>query len=269
MTGLLSLPANPAAELVLSIRRDPVRFVTDFHGQEVIGKQQDILQALATPGVREVHVKACHAIGKTHICSRAVSWFLAAYPHDSIVLTTAPSWPQVEDQIWREIRDGVAKAKVNLGGRLMKTTWEFGPKHYATGIATSPETAVNIQGYHAAHVLVIVDEADGVAQAIWDAVDGLATSAHVVVLAIGNPINPQSAWRKRYERAQTDPHAVCIVSSLLAAREKASQLPSSRVRTVRAAPKRATSTPYDRTPLRTIRPLARSSHESGIKTSVP
>lgn len=203
-------PANKAAELALRIRQGPVRFVTEFFGEEVLGKQQEILDALARPDVREIHVKACHAAGKTHLCSRAVAWFLAAYPHDSIVLTTAPTWPQVEDQIWREIRDGAAKAKVDLGGRLLKTSWEFGPRWYATGIATSPDTAVNVQGYHAAHVLVIVDEADGVAQTIWNAIDGLATSAHVVVLAIGNPINPQSAWRKRYELAEHDPRAVCI-----------------------------------------------------------
>jgi phage terminase large subunit len=203
-------PGNAAAEAVLRVRRDPIGFVEQVFGEKVLGKQRDILQALAQPGIREVHAKSCHAAGKTHVCARACAWFLNAYPGDAIVVTTAPVWSQIEDQIWREIRDGAGRAKVSMGGTLLKTSWELGPKWYAKGIATSAETAVNIQGYHASHVLVIVDEADGVAQAIWDAVDGLTTSAHVVVLAIGNPINPGSAWRKRYDLATQDPRAVCI-----------------------------------------------------------
>lgn len=203
------MPNSPVQELT-RIRKDPIGFVERVFGEEVLGKQRDILNALARPGITEVHVKACHAPGKTHTVARAVAWFLACWPHDSIVLTTAPTWPQVENQIWREIRDGFSKAKVNLGGKPLMTMWELEPKWYALGLATSPETAVNIQGYHASHVLVIVDEADGVSKRIWDAVDGLTTSAHVVVLATGNPINAQSAWRARYDFARNDPSAVCL-----------------------------------------------------------
>lgn len=180
-----------------AIRRDPVRFVERTFGEDVVGKQREILKALATPGITEVHARSCHASGKTHTCARALAWWLVAYPGDSIVVTTAPTWAQVTDQLWREVRDGFQRSRIDLGGRRLTTTWELGPKWYATGIATSPNTAVNLQGYHASHVLVIVDEADGVAQTIWDAIDGLTTSAHVVVLAIGNPINPSSPWRQR------------------------------------------------------------------------
>lgn len=172
-----------------------------------MGKQRDILRALAEPGVEEVHVRSCHASGKTHTCARAVAWWLVAYPGDSIVLTTAPTWKQVGDQLWGEIRDGAQRAKVALGGEVQMLKWSLGPKWYATGFATSPNTAVNLQGYHASHVLVIVDEADGIAQAIWDAIDGLTTSAHVVTLAIGNPINAGSPWAKITRTAETNPRA--------------------------------------------------------------
>lgn len=209
---MVSMVSDPTA-LRDRYRKDPVAFVEDTFGEEVIGKQRDILQALARPGIEEVHVKACHAPGKTHTVARAVPWWLGCFPNDSIVITTAPIWWQVENEVWREIRDGAAKSKVPLGGKLDLTKWEFAPKWYAAGISTSPNTAVNLHGIHAAHVLIIVDEADGVAQTIWDAVDGITTSAHVVVLAIGNPINPQSAWRKRYSLAIKNPRAACITIS--------------------------------------------------------
>lgn len=192
------------------IRSNPVRWVEVTFGEEVVGKQADILRALAVPGVEEIHVPSCHASGKTHTCSRCVAWWLNAWPGDSIVVTTAPTWYQVEHLLWREIRDGLARSKVDLGGRPLSTMWELAPKWYAIGIATSPGTAVNIQGFHASHVLVIVDEADGVPIEIWQAVDSLATTRHVVVLAIGNPVNPQSAWKKRVDGAAGDPKARII-----------------------------------------------------------
>lgn len=192
-------------EFLKKSRSDPVWFVKEVFGTNVIGKQEEILMALAEPNVREVHIRSCHASGKSWTCARAVSWFLASYPQDSIVVTTAPTWPQVEQILWREVASSVAQSKITLGGRLMKTRWDIGPKWYAIGAATSEDTAVNLAGFHAAHVMVIIDEADGVPEAIWNAIDGLTTSAHVLVLAIGNPINPTSAWRKRVEASRSIP----------------------------------------------------------------
>lgn len=203
---MLDLTERAAQELQ-AVRRDPIRFVERVFGEEVVGKQREILMALADPNVEEIHVRSCHASGKTHTVARAAAWWLQAYPGDSIVLTTAPTWKQVGDQLWGEIRDGAGRSTVALGGELQMLKWSFGPKWYATGFATSPNTAVNLQGYHASHVLVIVDEADGIAQAIWDAIDGLTTSAHVVTLAIGNPINAGSPWAKITKAAETNPRA--------------------------------------------------------------
>lgn len=202
-----------APELALGVaalqrtRRDPIWWVEQTFGEKVIGKQRELLELAATPDLRELHCKSCHDSGKTHTVSRLALWWLMCWPGDSIVVTTAPSWNQVKNLLWREMRDGFLRAQrrgPGLGGRMLTTHYEpagaASPLWYATGFST--DEPVNFQGFHAKHILVVVDEADGVPQAIWDAIDGIATSKHVLIVGIGNPIDPQSAWRKRFQFAQ-------------------------------------------------------------------
>jgi len=192
-----------AATAIQRARRDPIWWVEQTFGEQVIGRQRDILQALADPRIREIHVPSCHDSGKTHTCARALKWWLTCWPNRSKVVSTAPTWPQVENLLWREVRGGHAKARAPLGGRMLTTRWDLGPEWYGIGLST--DEAVNLQGYHAEYILVIVDEADGIAPEIWNAIDGLLTTRNAKLLCIGNPLDPQSEWKKRVDRAIGDP----------------------------------------------------------------
>jgi len=197
-------PANDAAQLALSIQRDPKRFVADFFGERLVGKQAEILESVRDNA--ETYVRSAHDTGKTFSAARAVLWFLMAHPGDAVVLTTAPTWVQVEQILWREIAQAYGKAKVALGGRMLTTKLELGPKWYAIGLATDQPT--NLQGFHASNVLVVIDEADAVPASIWTALDSVRTSANAKLLAIGNPLNPASEFKRRHDSAGVD--AKCI-----------------------------------------------------------
>lgn len=197
------------AEFVRKVRSDPIWFIGSVYGEKpATPKQEELLRSVAQQGIDEIYVPSCHSSGKTWACSRLVSWFLTSYPHDAIVLTTAPTWPQVENMIWREIAAADGKAKVRLGGRLMTTKWDIGPKWYAIGLAT--DQPVNIQGYHAKHLMVIIDEADGVEGGIWEAIDSLMASGDCLLVAIGNPLDPQSEFKKKHDLALTRHNAKVI-----------------------------------------------------------
>jgi phage terminase large subunit len=189
---------------LLRARRDPVWWVETTFGEKVLGKQNDILRALAEPGVTEIHVPSCHNSGKTHIAARALLWWLSVWPEKSKVVSTAPTWHQVEDLLWSEVNGGFLKSRAPLGGRMLTTRWNLGPEWFGIGLST--DEAVNLQGYHAEHVLIIVDEADGIPFDIWTAIDGLTTTRHAVILAIGNPLDPQSEWKKRHDLAESSPN---------------------------------------------------------------
>jgi hypothetical protein len=199
-------PLNDQADLAGRIRADPARFAKDFLGAQLVGKQAEILDALRDH--REVLVRSCHDSGKSWIAARAVLWFLMAHPTDAIVLTTAPTWAQTEGILWRELASAYANSKVRIGGRLLTSKLELGPKWYAIGLAT--DTPTNLLGYHASNILVVIDEADAIPAATWSSLDSVLTSANAKLLAISNPLDPTSEFRKRHDWALTKADAKCI-----------------------------------------------------------
>ncbi len=159
-------------------------------------------------------IAACHDVGKSFLMARIAMAFLNIYKN-SKVITTAPTYNQVERILWSEIRSAHAKAKFPLGGKLNLTDWSHSPDWFALGFTPRNEstggegqgTQSSFQGFHAAHLLVIFDEATGIPPNVWTMAEGLMTSAHVKFVAIGNPTSASSeffncfkspAWAKVY-----------------------------------------------------------------------
>jgi len=185
-------------EVAERIRSDPVWFVRSFFGETLIGKQPEIIESIRD--YSETLVPSCHDSGKSFVAARALMWFLFANPNDCVVISTAPTFQQVAELLWREVASAHSRAKFPLGGRLLQTKFELGPKWFAVGITS--DDGVNYQGWHASNILVILDEADGVKQEVWDALEGVLTSGNAKLLAIGNPLDPTSEFAKRVRAAR-------------------------------------------------------------------
>jgi hypothetical protein len=185
-------------QLLQEIRADPWKFVAGAFGERpAFEKQRLILESIRD--CQETLVPACHDSSKTFTAARALMWFLFAHPGDAIVLSTAPTFTQVAELLWREVKVAYSKASFNLGGKLLNTKYELGPKWFALGITS--DDPVNYQGFHAGNILVILDEADGVKKEVWDALEGTLTSGNAKLLAIGNPLDPTSEFAKRVRNA--------------------------------------------------------------------
>ncbi len=182
--------------LLPEYQRDPVRFVREMLGKDPWSKQEEILYSIRDN--KRTSVRSCHGAGKTSVAAMAALWHLFCFPA-SIVVTTAPSWHQVEHLLWREIRSaheaadhprigrirGVKTELPPLGGMRFVTRLEIATNWYALGLSTDkPE---RFAGLHAEHLMLIVDEASGVDQAIFSAAEGFLTSPGARVLLIGNP----------------------------------------------------------------------------------
>jgi phage terminase large subunit len=73
------------------------------------------------------------------------------------VITTAPTFAQVEQLLWREIRGRHAPPAYPYGGKLTNTKLELADDWFAIGLSTNePE---RFQGHHARRLLLVVDEA--------------------------------------------------------------------------------------------------------------
>ena len=181
-----------AAEIcVEGWRRDPVTFVEHVLGEHLWSRQAEILRSVFSH--RRTAVKAAHGVGKTRAASRAVlAWFFA-FPN-SKVLTTAPTWTQVEKLLWAEVANGVGKLPpfMRQGVTLLGTELRASRDWFALGLST--DQSERFQGYHAERMLIILDEAPGVRPEVWEAIEGIRATGNAHVLAIGNPTDPSGSF---------------------------------------------------------------------------
>jgi phage terminase large subunit len=160
---------------------DPVLFVTHVFDADLWWMQQRILRSVANRP--RTAVKACHASGKTMLAAMAVLWWIVRY-RDGIAITTAPTWEQVRDLLWGEIHKALLRSRYPYP-QVLQTELRFGPGNYALGLSTN--RGVRFQGFHGEHLLIVMDEAPGVAGDIWEAIEGARAGGQVRLLALGNP----------------------------------------------------------------------------------
>src|ERR1700722_16130081 len=120
---------SEAARILL----DPVLCAARLLKATLWSRQQDILRSVDTR--RKTAVKACHASGKTFVAAIAVLWWLITRPN-GIVVTTAPTWLQVERVLWGEIHSAISRAAYKFP-RPSATKLEIEPNRYAIGISTN------------------------------------------------------------------------------------------------------------------------------------
>jgi hypothetical protein len=119
------------------------------------------------------------------------AWWLDSHPAgDAFIVTTAPTFSQVRSILWKEINR--AHAKGHLVGRVNQTEWWIGEEIVGFGRKPSDYDPDAFQGIHTRAVLVVIDEACGVPQSLWDAAATLMTNEQSRILAIGNPDDPSS-----------------------------------------------------------------------------
>ncbi|MGE0026871.1 MAG: AAA family ATPase [Thermoleophilia bacterium] len=158
-------------------------------------KQRAILESIRDN--KRTAVRSGHGTGKTAIVARAVLWYLAAYPY-SRVITTAPTWQQVQHQLWREIAVAHRAAEGFFDGALFDTRLELDADWFAIGLSTDrPE---RFAGHHAEHLLLVVDEASGIDEAIFEAGETFLTSANARVVLIGNPTVSSGTFHRAFHR---------------------------------------------------------------------
>ena len=175
----------------------PSGFIEDVLGESIWSKQRAIVDAV--PGHRRVAVPAGFGVGKTWIAGRLVAWAGAVNPPGTmVVVTTATRFRQVRNQLWPHIRKAVARA--GLPGTCDTTQWKV-PDVYGNEVIvaygfTAPENdEAAMQGIHGTpKLLIIVDEAGGIARSIGQGTNNLLTG-DARMLAIGNPpANDHRSW---------------------------------------------------------------------------
>ncbi|KKL70021.1 hypothetical protein LCGC14_2109070, partial [marine sediment metagenome] len=176
-------------------RDDPVWWIKNYLGARLWEMQRRVARAVVD--TKRTAVASCHGAGKSFISARIVLHFL--YNRSpSIVITAAPTARQVEKILWKEIRVAHKRAIRPLGGEVLVKQLKLDDDWYAFGFASSDYDADKWQGFHEKNILIVVDEAAGVARPVFDGIEGALSAGYARLLLIGNPTNPNGGFHDAF-----------------------------------------------------------------------
>lgn len=197
------------SDALLFYAQEPVYFVEDMIRVNPDEKQRDILRSLRDYPMTSV--RSGHGIGKSAVEAWAVIWYLCTRPFPKIPCT-APTQHQLFDILWAEIskwlRNNPALKQDIIWTRERVYMKGYPEEWFAVArTATNPEA---LQGFHADHVLYIIDEASGVSDKVFEPVLGAMTGLDAKLLMMGNPTRLSGFFYDSHHKARAEYNAMHV-----------------------------------------------------------
>ena len=206
------------ASVVNTYRTDPVGFVRYVLGVEPDPWQEEVMRWVAA-GERRISIRAGHGVGKSSCCSWILIWHAVCFhPQKSIV--TAPSAAQLYDALFAEVKYWINKLPEPIK-ELFETTSEkvvlkAAPEaSFISARTSSRERPEALAGIHSAHVLLIIDEASAVDEAVFESAAGSMSGEHATTLLIGNPTRNSGMFFNTHHKLASEwktMHVSCLDS---------------------------------------------------------
>jgi hypothetical protein len=188
---------------------DPGAFAREVLDVVLWAKQIEILEAVREH--KRVAARSGHKIGKSLCAAVAALWFYCSFPRARVMLT-GPTSRQIDGIIWREIRMLVARARVAIDGEmheLARSGLKVIDFREISGFTAKEAEAV--AGVSGANLLYVVDEASGVDDGIFEAIEGNRAGGARVLL-LGNPTRTEGEFFEAFH-AKRDFYRTIHVSS--------------------------------------------------------
>ena len=190
------------SELILTYEKHPDLFVEDLLGVTPQDWQREMMAA--TLQHRKLSLRSGHGLGKTACCSWLMIWYLLTrYPVK--VVCTAPSASTLYDGLMAETKRWVKELPTPI-----RTLLEI--KSDRIELASSPteaflsartsraESPESLAGIHSDHTMILVDEASGVPEQVYEAAYGSMSGKNAVVILIGNPTRSSGYFYETHTR---------------------------------------------------------------------
>lgn len=140
--------------------------------------------------------------GKTTLTAWVIQWFISTRAH-ALIRVTANTATQLSTADWRELakwhnmmihKDLFEWTATKYTMRAFPETW------FAVAIPWSKENPSAFQGGHDVNIMYLFDEAQGIHDTIWDAVEGSMTTHGAMWFAFGNGTKSQGAFRETHRK---------------------------------------------------------------------
>lgn len=199
MWGLVPQPLKPQYEDIEIDSLDDIEvswFEPFVKGKHITWQQWVILLAvelaITNQAPHRIAVRSGHGIGKDATIAFLILWYLLCF-EDAQIPCTAPTADQLGDILWKEISVWLHKMPAKYRDLyewkseyvVMKAKPETWFARARTGRKENPEA---LAGVHGEHVFIVVDEASGVDEVVYNTMEGALTGKDILMILIGNPI---------------------------------------------------------------------------------
>lgn len=170
----------------------PEAFIEDILDDHLWSREEEILKSAWK--YRQTFVQSGNSVGKTFIAARIALAFLFAYSPltgyegGTKVIIVGTKFESLRKQVWAELGGAYYNARFPLGGILQAHDLVLAPNWFAGIFGADKDSPERVQGYHAENFLAIIEEATGVSDEVYEAIESCATSKNAHILAIANPL---------------------------------------------------------------------------------
>jgi len=174
-------------ELLKSYENNWSFFAEDVLGVTTLDYQQKlILEQIRTKN--KISIRSGNARGKDFLSAVAALCFLYLN-QPSKVICTAPTQRQVFSIMLSEIGTIFDSSPITLGGKKTKTKIKFpgSDNHFLIGFKAADKSKEAWQGFHSENIFVIVSEASGISDDLFENIDGILTG-NSKLLIVFNPL---------------------------------------------------------------------------------
>lgn len=186
----MSEARNPLEDFIAAYGQDPVAFVQEVLGATPLPYQAEFLDAIAS-GERRISVRSGHGTGKSTAASWAMLWFvLLRFPNKVVV--TAPTSGQLFDALFAELKRWIGELPLHLQSLLTVKSDRVeltaaASEAFISARTSRAETPEALAGVHSDNVMLVIDEASGVPEQVFEAAAGSMSGHSAVTVMLSNP----------------------------------------------------------------------------------
>ena len=179
--------------LIAHWRLHPEDFVTQALGATPQPWQHEALRALVEHD--RVSVRSCHGVGKSALDSWAILWFMCTH-YPCKLGAIAPTQHQLQDVLFSEL--GLWHGKLppplrdqfvirNSAQELRFYNRERPAESFCAGRTGRKENPEALQGFHSENMMMILDEASGIDDILFQVGEGALSTPGAKILMTSNP----------------------------------------------------------------------------------
>ena len=181
--------AAPWQRSWLKSKNNPLIFVRDVLGATPEPWQAEALEAVGKHD--RVSIRSGHGVGKTTLEAWLILWFLLTRQNCKVPVA-ANSQDQLRDTIWPEIgkwhRQLPEALKTMIDVQAERIVVVQDPEGaFAVRRTASKDNPEALQGFHAEHLLFLIDEASGIPDIVFEVGMGALSTPGAKVVMAGNP----------------------------------------------------------------------------------